>query len=187
MNPHAWLADAERVWPERLSLPDELDGADRLTLAEARSRLKALGRIVDELKRLVDRELAPKLAGGALRYGDEILTMSGKGKTTVVDSDGWWRIIAQTLSTISVEDGAGLLDALYPADKVRVSAIPQLARMTGYSEAALRSTFIDSGDPSSPIATLPRARWYKWHRRLADGQFSGEKVPTKEDIPEAPT
>lgn len=172
MTPLDWIADALRYGSETLQLPDELEGADRLTLAEARSRLARISQVAGNLKRLVEGELAPMLAGGVLRYGEEVLKPSARGRVVVVDEPGWWEAVAEGVSR---SDAPGdLLAALYPAGGVRLGALPKLAAALDVPADSLRSTFIDYADPSSPLDSLPRKRWYKWHHKLSDGQFSGE-------------
>jgi len=166
-NPLTAVADALKVWPEEVSYPERLEGASPVELAEARSRLQQIGQAANELRRLVDRQLAVDLDGGTLRYGDSVIRVSGRGSAKVVDRDAWWRAVAQGVEMS--ENPTALLGALYPADSVRLTAIPALAAVLEVDPDAFKTTMIDYAPPTSPLSVMPISK-AKWAQDLEEGE-----------------
>lgn len=173
-NAMAAIVDALKTHPEPVSLPESLEDANRMQLAEARSRLAQIVQVANELRRLVDRSLAAQLAGGAFRYGDTIMRSATRGRLKIVDTERWWEAVVTGLS--KVDSPEGLLGALYPAGSVRLTALAQLAEALGVPDAwALRDTFIEFDEPTAILDVVPLSKAPKWAQKLDEGQFSGEK------------
>src|SRR5688572_17248320 len=120
-------------------LPEALTDATPIQLAEARSRLAQISQTATDLRKLVDAELAGALQGSALNYGGQIIRSSnGRGTAKVTDPEMWWQMVEAGLA--KTEDQAGLLASLYPADAVRLTAIPKLAAALGVETEVVRDT-----------------------------------------------
>jgi hypothetical protein len=174
MNPLAWVVDSLKVHPEPVSVPDALVGATPLELAEARSRLTQISQVANELRKLVDEELATHLQGGAMRYGDTILRPNGRGAPKIIDEENWWHeVVAGLKLTPNPEK---LLAALYPASSVRLTALPKLASALSSETEYLRERYIEYGEPTSPLSAMPISKAPKWAQALNDGQLSNQRV-----------
>lgn len=174
MNVVAWILDALKVWPEPAQLPESLDGATPQQLAEARSRLQQISQITTELRRLVDVQLAGWLDGGAMRYGDSLLRPAGRGRPRIVDKGLWWDMVTEGVR--HSDDPAGLLAALYPADSVRLTALPKLAEVLEVDERSIRDTMVDYDPPTALISAMPMSKAPKWAQALGEGQLSNRRV-----------
>lgn len=166
-NAIAAVVDALKVWPEEVSYPERLEGATPLELAEARSRLQQIGQAANELRRLVDRQLAQELGTGALRYGDSVIRVNGKGSAKVVDVEAFWEAIDSALDTCI--DPPTLLAALFPADSVRLTALPKVAELLKVDPDAFKETMIDYDAPTSPLSIMPVSK-AKWAQKLREGE-----------------
>jgi hypothetical protein len=168
------IIDADKTWPESVSLPDALEDASPVQLAEARFRFSRLAQVAGALRRAVDDELADKLNGGALRYGDDIIRPNnGRGAAKVIDAESWWGYVVKGLAQLDPEGSTALLSALYPASSVRLTGLRALADTVGVEEQTLRDTFISYDHPSSSLSVMPRDRAPKWTQTLEEGEFSG--------------
>lgn len=166
-NALAAVADALKTWPETVSFPERLEDATPVELAEARSRLAQISQAATELRRLVDRELAVQLNGGTLRYGDSIIRGSGRGAAKIVDPESWWRMVVQGMGAST--NPIGLLSALYPANSVRLTALPGLAAALNVDADTLKSTMVDYDEPASPLSVMPVSK-VKWAQGLQEGE-----------------
>lgn len=175
-NAMAAVVDTLKVSPEHASLPDALVDATPQQLAEARSRLQQISQVATDLRKLVDAELATHLQGGAMRYGDQIFRPNGRGAAKVNDAEDWWNLIAGASRLLPLDEVGSLLGSLYPANAVRLTALPQLAELMGYSNEGLRSTFIEYESPSSPLSVMPISKAPKWAQKLEEGQLSNQRV-----------
>lgn len=174
MNPLAWVVDALKTHPEPVSLPDALVEASPLELAEARSRLQQIGQVANELRKLIDVELAGALQGSALNYGGSIIrSANGRGSAKVVDPEAWWGFVASALGGIGPRQRAEVLAALYPASAVRLTAIPKLAAITEDSidPDVIKDTFIAYDPPTSPLSVMPIDKAPKYLHDLAEGEI----------------
>jgi hypothetical protein len=168
------ILNADKVWPEPLSLPDALEGADPVTLAEARSRLAQIGQIARELVKLVDQELAGSLEHSALRYGNDVYRPSnGRGSAKVTDPESWWGFVSETLGMLNDPDRAALLNALYPASSLRLTALAKLAAATvdDLDPGVIRDTFIAYDPPTSLLSVMPIQKAPKFLQDLEDGEI----------------
>lgn len=164
------ILNADKVWPEPLSLPDALEGVDPVTLAEARSRLAQIGQIVRELVKVVDQELAGSLEHSALRYGNDVYRPSnGRGTAKVVDEVLWWDEVLEGLKSSPVP--VALLSALFPASSVRLTALPKLAAALGEEADDFKSRHVFYEPSTSPLSVMPIQRAPKFLQDLEDGEI----------------
>ena len=179
-DPLQAVVDARRVYPEPLSLPESLDddNADAVTLAEARMQLVEMGQIVTELRKLVDEALAVYLPGGALRYGNQIIRLAGRGRARVVDKEQWWDMVAFAVG--KTDNPAALLSTLYAADSVRLTGLPQLAAVLDLELETIRDTMIDYDPPTALLSVMPVDRAPKWAQRLQEGQLSNRRADVEQ-------
>lgn len=173
-----WIAAAARTWPEQVSLPDDLEDADLVELADARNRLQQTGQIVTAIRRQVDERLDTMLAGGALRYGEQVWRpASGRGKARLtVDEDEWWLFVLEGVAASS--DPVHLIARLYNAGDLKLGGLGLLAKAKQMTLEAIRNTFIDY-DPATSISVMPIHLAPKWTQKLSEGQFSASK-PSKD-------
>lgn len=169
-NALAALVDALKTHPEPVSLPEKLEDADVTELAEARNRFAQIAQCATELRKLVDSEIAEHLDGGALRYGDDIIRQSSRGRPKIVDHESWWTMVGMACEL--VESPGTLLSALYPADAVRLGALPQLADILGVNLEALKDTMIEYAEPTAPLSVMPLAKAPMWTHGLKEGEVS---------------
>lgn len=170
-NALAALVDALKMWPEPVSLPERLEDAEPIQLAEARNRFALIAQCATELRKLVDVELATHLTDGkVLPYGDDIIRQSTRGRPKIVDADSWWTMVGMACEL--VESPGVLLSALYPADAVRLGALPQLAEVLGVNLAALKDTMIEYAEPTAPLSVMPLAKAPMWTHGLKEGEVS---------------
>lgn len=172
-NAMAAVVDALKTHPEPVSLPEALEDANRMQLAEARSWLAQIAQVAGELRRLVDRMLAAQLAGGALRYGDQIMRPALRGRPKITDRGLWWDMVTE--GVLKSDDPSALLAALYPADSLRLTALSQLADVLETSLEGLRDTMLEWEPPTATLDVMPISKAPKWAQKLEEGQFSGEK------------
>lgn len=177
-----WVAAAARTWPEQVSLPDDLEEADLVELADASNRLRQTGQIVSAIRRQVDERLDTKLAGGALRYGEQVWRpASGRGKARLtVAEDEWWLFVLEGVAAST--DPVGLISRLYNAGDLKLGGLGLLAKAKGMTLEAVKNTFIDY-DPATSISVMPIHLAPKWTQKLTEGQFSASK-PSKQPDPE---
>lgn len=170
MNVVAWVVDALKTHPEPVSLPDALVEAAPLELAEARSRLQQIGQVANELRKLIDVELAGALQGSALNYGGQIIrSANGRGSAKVIEGIGWWDAIVEGLKRSP--NPVGLLASLYPASSVRLTALPKLAEALSRDTDGLRLEFITYDEPTSPLSVMPLDKAPKYLQDLEEGQI----------------
>ena len=171
MNPLAWVVNSLRTHPEPASFPEELaENATLIELAEARSRLSVIARVTTDLRRQVDGELAKRLEGKALRYGEDIMRPAWSGSAKVTDPERWWLYVVEALEKLPADAKAGLLQALYPANAVRITALKWLAEIQEVSEKTIRWTFIHHDPPTSPLKVEPRSKAPKYLQSLKEGE-----------------
>lgn len=159
---------ALRTHPEPASLPEGLDSID--ALAEARNLFSQIASVANELRRLVDLELAETLGvNGAYRYGETILRVAKYGRQKALDQRDFWAYVAHHLP--SVPDPAGFLAALVNADYVKKGGLDRLAALVGVSPRTLTETFFQSLPPTSPISAMPISKAPKWTHDLEEGEY----------------
>lgn len=169
MNPLAWVVDALKV-PREPMLPESLTDATPIQLAEARSRLQEISRVANELRKLVDQELAGALQGSALNYGGQIIrSANGRGSAKVIEGVGWWDTVLEGLK--QSPNPVGLLASLYPASSLRLTALPMLAAALSREPAELKSEFIIYEPATSPLSVMPIDRAPKYLQDLEEGQI----------------
>ena len=167
MNPVALILNALKTWPEPYTL--ELDEAEPISLAELDSRLGEIRQVINELKKQVQGELAAKLAGRNLRYGDTIYRgVPTKGSARIVDDTKWWPVVLDGL--MQSPRPVDLLAALYPASSVRLTALPKLAAALGVEYDELRKQHVEYAESSVPIQVMPVARAPMFLQTLEDGE-----------------
>lgn len=164
MNPIAAILAALKTFPEPPSL--ELDGKEPVELAEAYNRLGEIGQVVTALKRLVAEDLAAKLDGKTLRYGDTFLGPA-TGTPTVVDEDLWWKTVLEGL--MESPRPVDLLASLFPSSSLRLTALPKLAAALGVEHDDLRKSLIGWKDPSTPLKVTPLSRAPVYLQKMEDG------------------
>lgn len=169
-NAMSAVVDALKTHLEPVSIPESLQDATPIQLAEARSRLQQISQVANELRKTVDVLLASYLAGGALRYGESIMRPAWRGRPKIVEGAPWWEVVLQGLSL--TDSPEALLAALYPANAVRLTALTQLAEALGDDERALRDTFIEYDEPTAVLDVMPISKAPKWAQRLSEGQMS---------------
>lgn len=169
MNPLAWVVDALKV-PREPMLPESLEGATPLQLAEAKNRLQEISRVAYQLRLLIDAELAGALQGSALRYGDTVYRASGgRGTAKVVDEVLWWDEVVEGLKASPVP--VALLSALFPASSVRITALPMLAAALGEEADEFKNRHIFYDPPSSPLSVMPIQKAPKYLQDLEEGEL----------------
>lgn len=175
LNPLAWVADALKVYPEPAGFPEDLDEAELEDLARARNRLREISAVASDLKKLVERKLVGKLAGAGYRYGNSILRGGyGRTVTKVADPAEWWRTVVRALKQTPNPDR--LLDALYPANEVKISGLPFLAAALGEDPNELRKQHLRNEKADQPLTETPIEKAPKYLRRLREGQTSYPEV-----------
>lgn len=171
-NALAAIVDADKYRDEEVSLPQALEDATPIELAEARSRLSQLAKVARELTRVIDQELAAQLGTRALRYGNSIIRTAGRGRAKVTNSEEWSLLIANALGDLNVTDRAALINALYGSATPRLTAIPLLASaFNGASPQAIKDTFFTYDLPSSPLSVMPLDRAPKFLQGLEEGEI----------------
>lgn len=167
------LVDSEKYGAEEVFLPSALEDSSPIDLAEARSRLLRYAQVARSLVKVIEAELAEKLEGQALRYGNDILRPAGgKGTANLQDPERWWQMVSQAMGDLDAEDRAALLHALYGASTPRLTALPLLASAyNGASVDAIRGSFIYHSPPTSPLSVMPVDRAPKFLQSLEDGEI----------------
>lgn len=167
MNAIAAILQALKTWPETPTL--ELEDKEPLELAEVYNRLGEIGQVVSALKRIVAEDLAVKLDGRSLRYGETIFRNAAKGSAQIRDDQLWWLDVVDGLKATSRPED--LLAALYPASNVRVTALPKLAAVLGVGHDELKSKHVTYAPATSPLMTMPLSRAPVWLQKLEDGEI----------------
>lgn len=172
MNLLAWVVDALKV-PSEPMLPEALTDASPIQLAEARSRLQEISRVANELRKLVDQELAGALQGSALNYGGQIMRPNNaRGSAKVIDSEAWWAFVDYCMQQVEeTYDRAKILNSLYPASSLRLTALPKLAEVADMAVEQLKDTFITYDPPTSPLSVMPKDKAPKYLQDLEEGQI----------------
>ena len=175
-NPLAWVADALKFWPEAPTLPeDQVEHAEPVELAEWRNRLVEIAQVATELRRQLDVQMVATLNGAALRYGDNIIRAAGsRGRPKVKDPGEWWAVVVDGLK--ATPNPVGLLAALYPANSVRLSALPALAAAVGDEPEELREAHIDYDLPTSVLSVVPISRAPKYLQKLEEGRTTYDRI-----------
>lgn len=166
MNVIAKIVDADKIYPEPLTL--ELEDLGPVELAELHSRLARFGQVVAELKKLVALDLAAKLDGKTLRYGDTFLGPAS-GAPTVKDEELWWKTVLEGL--MESPRPVDLLASLFPASSLRLTALPKLAAALGVDHDDLRRDHIGWKEPSSPLKVVPLSRAPQYLQKMEDGEI----------------
>jgi hypothetical protein len=179
-NPLAWVADSLKFWPEAPTLPDEyVENASPQSMAEWRNRLVEIAQVATELRRQLDVQMVARLNGAALRYGDNIIRAAGsRGRPKVKDPATWWEVVVDGLKATS--NPVGLLSALYPANSVRLSALPMLAAAVSDEPEELREAHIDYELPTSVLSVVPISRAPKYLQKLEEGQTSYDRFDARQ-------
>lgn len=169
------LVHSLRNHPEPASLPEGLDEASRVELAEGRSLFQIIAQRALEIRRIIDHDLAGQIAGGALRYGDQIIRTSYRGTPYVVNPQLWWQQVAEAIRRLDNIGAAELLNALYPVNSLRLTALPQLAAVLDTPVEQIRDNLIDYQEAPISLSVTPLHLAPKWTQRLQEGRWSGEK------------
>lgn len=168
MNPLAWILDSLKTHPEPAQLPDLTD-ATPLELAEARSRLATFAQVATELRRLIDLELATKIPT-ALRYGEDVYRPSnGKGTAKLVGPVEFFEVVADAVALS--DNPAELLSSLFPGSSVRLTALPKVAKLIGFSDEAFRDTFFDYEPSTAPLSVMPMSKAPKFLQDMEEGEI----------------
>lgn len=168
MNPLAWILDSLKVHPEPASIPDVSD-LSPIELAEIRSRLATFAQVATELRRQVDQELASKIPT-ALRYGEDIYRpANGGGKAKVVHESLWWMNVVEGLKQSPRPHD--LIEALFPASSVRLTALPKLDAALGFDTGTIKAAHIDYDPPTAPLSVTPRSKAPKFLQDMEEGDI----------------
>lgn len=184
-NPLAWVADALKYWPEAPLLDEaQVEHASPVSLAEWRNRLVLIAQVATELRRQLDVQMVATLNGAALRYGDSIIRAAGpKGRAKVKHPAEWWEVVVEGLK--ATPRPAALLNALYPASSVRLSALPMLAAAIGDEPDKLREEYIDYDLPTSVLSVMPIDRAPKYLQKLEEGRTTFDRIGPAHKLEEA--
>lgn len=167
MNAIYAVIDSLKTWPEPPSL--ELEGKEPLELAEVHSRLGEIAQVVRELQRIVAQDLATKLDGKTLRYGNTFYRPGGRGSHRVTDEAAWWPAVLQGL--MDSPRPIDLLAALYPASSVRLTALPKLAAALGVEYAELKQAHIGYAESTMPLSVIPQSKAPQYLQTMEDGEI----------------
>lgn len=174
----AWLKTALRTWPEAPSLPEDLESAPIVLLAEARSRMADLAESARQLRLAIDERLAEEIGPhGAVRLGDRLLRPPGK-EWKIVDTATFWSMLAEAVRR--VDDPTPLLLTLFNAGDAKLTGLKHLAAVLDVDEKALRATLVAGKPKTSPIIAVTMKYWPNWALQMKDG----EAVVTKAAFPD---
>lgn len=175
-NPLAWVADALKYWPEAPTLPDDqIEHAQPIEMAQWRNRLVEITQVATELRRQLDVAMVARLNGAALRYGNNIIRAAGtRGRPKVKDPGEWWAVVVDGLKV--TPNPVGLLAALYPANSLRLSALPMLAAAVSDEPENLREAHIDYDLPTSVLSVVPIDRAPKYLQQLEEGRTTYDRI-----------
>lgn len=165
------IAAAQRVYPEPLSLPEELQDATTVELAAARNALAEVTAIATELRKIVDGCLAADLEDSAMEYGGSVYRPAGgRGTAKLTDAEAFWNLVAEVNGERTTMEAGAVLLALCPPN-IRLTALPKLLDGSGYNLEAIRDTFIAYDPPSSVLSVMPVAKSPKFLQDLAEGEI----------------
>lgn len=168
MNPVAMILNALKVWPEPYEL--ELEEADLMQLAELDSRLGEIRQVIAALKKQVQADLAVKLDGKTLRYGDSLFRgVPLRGSVRVGPEELWWEDVVEGLKATAQPEA--LLKALFPATSVRLTALPKLASVLGVDHDVLRDKYVTFAESGNPLTVLPMSKAPQYLANLEDGEL----------------
>lgn len=173
-NPVAAVVDGLKHQLETQTLPEALEGTEPVVLAEARFRLAEIAQVATELRKLVDQELAAHLAGGAMRYGGQILRPATSGAAKIVDEGAWWPKVVEALK--ATDRPETVLAILYRASDVRLGGLPVVAAAIGEDPDVFRKEHVRYDPPTTALQIQPVERAPKWTHSLAEGQLSNRRV-----------